>query len=147
MKGLHFKPEISQGGEDLLYLYQALYLAKKVVGTSQKLYFYRIRPNSVTTSKLSKNFVLRNIETAKLMDAYFKDKKLSSQTRKILNQKIAKRIFKFGVLEPKRKDKSHLNEWYALTRPLLWELKQKKIYRPKYLTLKNQLKSFCFLKK
>ncbi|MGN0919717.1 MAG: hypothetical protein ACI4OR_03045, partial [Alphaproteobacteria bacterium] len=56
------------------------------------------------------------------------------------------RIFKFAVLEPKRKDKENLNKWYGLTRPLLLDLKQKQVYQPKYLSLKNQIKSWAFLK-
>ena len=145
-KGLNFNNEISQGGEDLLYLYQALYQAKRVISTSQTLHFYRKRPNSVMTSKLSERFVSANIKTAELMMNYFKDKELSSKTRQILNQKIAKRIFKFTVLEPKRKDKKNLATWYAKMRPLLADLKKKGIYQPKYLTLKNQFKSWLFLR-
>lgn len=146
LKDLDFKIEISQGGEDLLYLYQALYHAKKLMTVAEKLYFYRVRPNSVVTSKLSEHFALGNINVAKLLMDYFKDKKLSFKTRKILNQKIAKRIFKFAVLEPKRKDKKNLGRWYAMTRPLLSNLKQKGIYQPKYLNLKNRFKSWWFLK-
>lgn len=146
LKGLEFNQEISQSGEDILYLYQVLYQAKKLATTSQQLYFYRVRPNSVVTSKLSERFALGNIKTAKFLLDYFKNKELSQKTRKILNQKIAKRIFKFAVLEPKRKDKENLDKWYDLTRPLLAKLKQKGIYQPKYLTLKNQLKSWFFLK-
>ena len=98
LNGLDFNQEISQGGEDLLYLYQALYQAKTLITTFQRLYFYRARPDSVVTSKLSERFVLGNIKTAELLANDFKSKKLSSKTRKILNQKIAKRIFKFAVL-------------------------------------------------
>ena len=146
LKDLDFKVEITQGGEDLLYLYQALYQAKKMLTANEELLFYRVRPNSVVTSKLSERFVLGNIKTAKLLADYFQDKELSSETRQILNQKIAKRIFKFGVLEPKRKDKENLEKWYKLTRPLLSKLKENGIYQPKYLNFKNRLKSWCFLK-
>ena len=76
----------------------------------------------------------------------FKNKKLPPEIRKILNQKIAKRIFKFGVLEPRRKDKKNLEKWYKLTHPLMIKLKAKGIYQPKYLPLKNRLTSWRFLK-
>ncbi|MGN0919431.1 MAG: glycosyltransferase family 2 protein, partial [Alphaproteobacteria bacterium] len=107
LKGLDFKTEISQGGEDILYLYQAFYQAKKLIRLQEKLYFYRARPGSVMSSKLSERFVLGNIKTAELLSDYFESKELSPKTRKILNQKVAKRIFKFAVLEPKRKDKEN----------------------------------------
>lgn len=146
INGLTFNQEISQCGEDILYLYQSLYQAKKLVHTSQKLYFYRKRPESVTTSKLSEYFAFGNIKMAELLLLWFKDKKLSWRVRKILNRKIAKRIFKFAVLEPKRKDKKNLSEWYGKTRPVLKNLKEQKIYQPKYLNVKNRLKSWMFLK-
>lgn len=146
LEKFQFKTEISQGGEDILYLYQALYYAKNITHIHNELYFYRTRPDSVMTSRLSERFVVGNIKLAKLLFEFFKDKELSPKTRKILNQKIAKRMFKFSVLEPKRKDKANLDKWYALTRPLLAELKQQGIYQPKYMSLKNQLKSYLFLK-
>lgn len=121
-------------------------MAKKLIYLPDKLYFYRIRPNSVTTSFLSEKFVLKTIKTAELLNTYFKDKKLSRKTRKRLNQKIAKHIFKFAVLEPKRKDKKNLNKWHQLTRPLLKQLEQNGTYQPKHLSLKNRLKSWVFLK-
>lgn len=146
LKELRFNTEISQGGEDILYLCQAVYYARIITYIHNELYFYRTRPDSVMTSRLSERFVLGNIKLAKLLFNFFKDKELSPQTRKILNQKIAKRIFKFAVLEPKRKDKANLDKWYALTRPLLAELKQQGVYQPKYLSLKNKLKLYLFLK-
>lgn len=146
LKELRFNTEISQGGEDILYLCQAVYYARIITYIHNELYFYRTRPDSVMTSRLSKRFVLGNIKLAKLLFEFFKDKELSPQTRKILNRKIAKRMFKFAVLEPKRKDKANLDKWYALTRPLLTELKQQGVYQPKYLSLKNKFKSYLFLK-
>jgi len=146
LEKFQFKTEISQGGEDILYLYQAVYYAKSITHIHNELYFYRTRPDSVMTSRLSERFVLGNIKLAKLLFEFFKDKELFPKTRKVLNQKIAKRMFKFSVLEPKRKDKANLDKWYALTRPLLAELKQQGVYQPKYLNLKNQLKSWLFLK-
>ena len=146
LEKLQFNIEISQGGEDIFYLCQTVYYAKIITYIRNELYFYRTRPDSVMTSRLSERFVFGNINLAKLLFNFFKDKDLSFKTRKILNQKIAKRIFKFGVLEPKRKDKANLNKWYALTRPLLAELKHQGVYQPKYLSLKNQVKSWMFLK-
>ena len=146
LEKVQFKTEISQGGEDILYLYQAVYYAKNITHIHNELYFYRTRPDSVMTSRLSERFVLGNIKLAKLFFEFFKDKELSPKTRRILKQKITKRMFKFAVLEPKRKDKANLDKWYALTRALLAELKQQGVYQPKYLNLKNQIKSWLFLK-
>lgn len=146
LKKLTFKTELSQGGEDLFYLYQALYQTKKIAITHERLYFYRIRPNSVMTSKLSQKFVRSNIKTAELIQKYFENKSLSQKVRKILNSKNAKRIFKFGVLEPKRKDKKNLAKWYDYTRPILVELKKTGYYQPKYLDFKNRIKSWLFFK-
>ena len=145
LKGLQFSKETGIG-EDLVFLYKALYQTSQVIHTPEQLYFYRIRENSAVNSGLSERVIFGNIKTAELLSDYFKNKKLSSKTRKILNQKIAKRIFKFAVLEPKRKDRNNLNKWYGLTRPLLFRLKQTEVYQPKHLTLKNQLKSWIFLK-
>lgn len=146
LKGLEFAPELSQCGEDVLYLYQALYQAKKLLCIGQKLYFYRKRPESVMTSKLSEYFAFGNIKLAELLLSWFKDKKLALRIRKILNQKVAKRMFKFAVLEPKRKDEANLDGWYHKTRPMLKKLKEQDIYQPCYLTLKNRIKSWMFLR-
>ncbi|MBQ4472318.1 MAG: glycosyltransferase family 2 protein [Alphaproteobacteria bacterium] len=145
LKGLRFSKELGIG-EDLFFLYQVLYKAQKAVVIPAVLYFYRVRKNSAMNSGLSPKIVLGNIKTAELLSDYFKTKELSPKTRKILDKKIAKRIFKFSVLEPKRKDKKNLKKWYALTHPLLKKLKQQGIYQPKYLTLKNRLKSWWFLR-
>ena len=145
LEKFQFKTEISQGGEDILYLYQAVYYAKNITHIHNELYFYRTRPDSVMTSRLSERFVLGNIKLAKLLFEFFKDKELFPKTRKVLNRKIAKRMFKFAVLEPKRKDKANLDKWYALTRPQLEKLKRIGVYQPKYLSLKNQFKSWLFL--
>lgn len=133
-------------GEDLIYLYEALYLAKKAVYLPEKLYFYRKRPNSLTTSAFSKKVIIGNIQAAVLWHEYFKDKKLSPQTRKLLDKRIARQIFKPSVLDPKRQDPKNLDKWYAFSKPLLRELKQEGIYQPKYLSLKNRFISFFFLK-
>ncbi len=146
IKDLKFRLENSQGGEDILFLYQTLYLAKNVMTIEEELYFYCIRPGSTITSKLSERFVVGNIKTAEFLAEYFQDKDLSAKTRKILNQKIAKRIFKFAILEPKRKDKENLTKWYDFTYPILTKLKEEGIYQPRYLSLKNRLKSWMFLK-
>ena len=139
-------PEETGIGEDLVFLYKALFKAHEIIYVPMQLYFYRVRENSAMNSGLSEKIILGNIKAAELLIDYFKDKDLSLKTRKILNQKIAKRIFKFGVLEPKRKDKENLGKWYVLTRPLLTQLKTKGIYQPKYLALKNRLKAWQFLK-
>ena len=132
-------------GSDLVYLYEALYLAKKAVYLPEKLYFYRTRPNSVTTSSFSEKTLIGNIQTAMLWHEYFKNKKLTKKTRKLLNKKIARQIFRPAVLEPKRQDSKNLEKWYALSKPLLQELKQEGIYQPKYLSVKNRFISFLFL--
>ena len=132
--------------EDLVFLYESMYRLKTATHIPQELYFYRKRLGSAMNHGLSERLIRGNIKTAVAFESFFRDKELSPKTRRILNQKIAKRIFKFGVLEPKRKDKANLNKWYALTRPLLAELKRQDIYQPKYLNLKNQIKSWLFLK-
>ena len=145
VKNIEFPTDISVS-EDLFFLYKAMYRFKQAVHIPNKLYFYRKRLGSAMNHGLSERLIRGNIQTAVAFEVFFKDKELSSKSRKILNQKIAKRIFKFAVLEPKRKDKQNLDKWYTLTRPLLAELKEKGIYHPKYLTLKNQFKSWMFLK-
>ena len=134
------------GSEDLVFLYESMYRFKTATHIPQELYFYRKRLGSAMNHGLSERFIRGNIKTAVAFESFFRDKELSPKIRRILNQKIAKRIFKFAVLEPKRKDKANLDKWYALTRPLLAELKRQGIYQPKYLTLKNQIKSWLFLK-
>ena len=146
VQGLSFPTETGSG-EDLVFLYSALYKASTGVHVPQTLYLYRTREGSAMHGQFSEKVVWGNIKTAELMYYNFKDKKLSEVTRKILNQKIAKRIFKYAVLEPKRKDKKNLNKWYRQTRPLLAALKEKGVYRPCYLSLKNRLKSWLFLTK
>jgi len=146
LTGLTFPLETGMG-EDLVFLYKALWNCQTAVHIAEPLYFYRIRKDSATNKKLSENSVLGNIKTAELLVDYFKDQKVPAKTQKILNQKIAKRIFKFGVLEPKRKDKEHLDQWYDLTQPILADLKQKGIYQTQYLSLKNRLRSLHFLKR
>lgn len=133
-------------GEDLVFLYQALYQAKQGAYLPEKLYFYRRRENSATLGSFSEKKILGNIQTAVCWHNYFKDKALNSKTRRLLNKKIARQIFKPAVLEPERQDPQNVDKWYALSRPLLIELKQKGIYQPQYLSLKNRLKSWFFLK-
>ncbi len=135
-----------QLGEDLVYLYEALYLAKKAVYLPEKLYFYRTREDSATKSAFSEKNLIGNIQTATLWHEYFKDKKLAKRTLKLLNKKIARQIFKPAVLDPKRQDPQHLDKWYILSKPLLRELKKEGIYQPKYLSVKNRFISFFFLK-
>ena len=138
-------PEIKLG-EDLPYLYEALYLTKKGVYLPEKLYFYRKRENSVTTSNFSEKNIIGNIQIATLWHNYFKNKELKSKTRLLLNKRIARQIFKPAVLDPKRLDPENTDKWYALSRPALIELKQTGIYCPQYLSITNRIKSYFFLK-
>ena len=133
-------------GEDLVFLYQALYQAKQGAYLPEKLYFYRRRENSATLGSFSEKKILDNIQTAVCWYHYFKDKELNPKTRRLLNKKIARQIFKPAVLEPKRQDPENVKKWYALSRPLLIELKQKGIYQSQYLSFKNRLISWFFLK-
>lgn len=146
LSGLDF-PETISMGEDLIFSYKAMYRVKKAACIPEKLYFYRKRLGSAVNRALSESFLMGNIQASIIFSHFFRDKELSPKTRKILNQRIAKRMFKFAVLEPKRKDKENLDKWYALTGPLLAELKRQGIYQPKYLTIKNQLQSWWFLKR
>ncbi len=132
--------------EDLLFLYEVMYESKKVCHVPEILCWYRARESSVMHEDFSKKVIDGNCGAAVAMFYYFKDKVMPPKTRKILHQKIMKRIFKFCVLEPKRKDNKNVDNWYSVTRPLLGELKAKGIYQPQHLTLKNQLKSWWFLK-
>ena len=145
IKDIEFPTDISVS-EDLMFLYKAMYRFKQAVHIPQELYFYRKRLGSAMNHGLSERVIRGNIQTAVAFECFFRDKELSPKTHKVLNKKIAKRMFKFAVLEPKRKDKANLDKWYTLTRPLLAELKKQGIYQPKYLTLKNQFKSWLFLK-
>lgn len=145
LKGLSFPKGVAIG-EDLVFLYQTLFQAKKAVYLPEKLYFYRTREESATKTTFSEKIIIGNIQTAMLWHEYFKNKKLSTKTRKLLNKKIARQIFRPAVLDPKRKDAKHLDKWYTLSKPLLQELKQEGIYQPKYLSIKNRFISFFFLK-
>ena len=133
-------------GEDLVFLYQALYQAKQGAYLPEKLYFYRHRENSATLTSFGEKKILDNVQTAVCWHNYFKDKELNSKTRRLLNKKIARQIFKPAVLDPRRQDPENVKKWYALSRPLLIELRQKGIYQSQYLSFKNRLISWFFLK-
>ena len=145
IQALKFPIDISVG-EDLVFLYESMYRFKTATHIPQELYFYRKRFGSAMNHGLSERLICGNIKAAVAFESFFRDKELSPKTRKVLNREIAKRMFKFAVLEPKRKDKANLDKWYALTRPQLEKLKRIGVYQPKYLSLKNQFKSWLFLK-
>ena len=132
--------------EDVVFLHQALYQTKQVAYLPETLIFYRKREGSAVHSSFCQKVVDNNILTVKILCEHFATKPMNNQIHRILHTKLAKRLFKFCVLEPKRKDKDNLEKWYAYTRSLLAELKQNGIYQPQYLTLKNRIKSWLFLK-
>lgn len=133
-------------GEDVVFLHQALYNTQQIAYLSEKLYFYREREGSVVHSSFNQKMIDDAIVVVRSLITYFKDKNIKDKTYRILHQKLAKRLFKFCVLEPKRKDEAHLEQWYAYTRPILKQLKEQGIYRPRFLTIKNRIKSWIFLK-
>ncbi|MBR5130204.1 MAG: glycosyltransferase [Alphaproteobacteria bacterium] len=133
-------------GEDVVFLHQMLYDTKKIAHVSQSLYFYRERENSIVHSSFTKKVVDDNIFVVKTLHNYFVDKLMKEKTYNRLYSRLSKRLFKFCVLEPKRKDKANVDKWYIHTRQLLKDLKQQGIYQPQYLTLKNRIKSWVFLK-
>ena len=98
MDNISFPPQ--KIGEDLVFLYQALYQAKRGVYLPEKLYFYRCREDSATTVSFCEKNILGNIEAAVGWYNYFKDKELNPKTRRLLNKKIARQIFKPAVLRP-----------------------------------------------
>ena len=133
-------------GEDVVFLHQALYNTQQIAYLSEKLYFYREREGSVVHSSFNQKMIDDAIVVVRSLITYFKDKNIKDKTYRILHHKLAKRLFKFCVLEPKRKDKEHLEQWYVYTRPILKHLKEQGIYRPHFLTIKNRIKSWNFLK-
>ena len=133
-------------GEDLVFLYKVLFQSQKAVYYPEKLYFYRVREASATTSCFSEKNILGNFHAAELILEYFKDKKLSSKVRRLLNKKMARQIFKPAVLDPERQDKNNVKKWHNISRPLLLNLKEKGVYQPEYLDIKNRIRSYFFLK-
>ena len=133
-------------GEDVVFLHQALYNTRQIAHLPEKLYFYREREGSAIHTPLCQKIIDDAVVVVRSLITYFEDKTISDKTYRILHEKLAKRLFKFFVLEPKRKDKANIDKWYAYTRPILNRLKEKGIYRPQYLTLKNRIKSWNFLK-
>lgn len=144
LKGVRFEPEISCTGEDLLYLYEVLYKAKKVLHLPLKLYFYRTRPNSVMTAPLSEKFVVGNIKFSVLFQNFINHHKFDKKIRCILKKYNTKRLFKFAVLKPS--ETLEKEKYYVLTRPLLRRLYQRGVYTPQFLKLKYRLKSWFFLR-
>ncbi len=133
-------------GEDIVFLHQALYLAQTAVHIPEQLYFYREREGSVVHSSFCQKMIDDAVVTVRSLITYFENKTVNDKTYRLLHQKLAKRLFKFFVLEPKRKDKENLAQWDTYTRPILKQLKEQGIYRPQFLTLKNRIKSWMFLK-
>ncbi len=146
LKDILFKEKLPIG-EDLFFLYQVLFKANSAIHIAEPLYFYRIRPGSAMHSGFSKNIIDGNIQTGIALRDYFLDKKMSPATQKLLNQKIAKRFFKFCVLEPARKDYLNRKKWYAYTCPLLKNLQKDGIYQSKHLNLRNRIRSYLFFKR
>jgi len=139
-------PKGVQMGQDLVFLYPVLYQAKQASYFPENLYFYRVREGSTTHSNFSEKKIVGNIQIATHWHNYFKDKELCPETRRLLNKRIARQIFKATIWAPRKYDREHVDKWYALSRPLVLELKQKGIYQPRYLGIKNRLKSWLFLK-
>lgn len=133
-------------GEDVVFLHQFMYQAKQVAHVPEQLYFYREREGSAIHTPLCQKMIDDAIIIVRSLITFFENKHMNKKTQVILHQKLAKRLFKFCVLEPKRKDKEHLEQWYAYTRPILKHLKEQGIYRPRFLTIKNRIKSWNFLK-
>ncbi|MCQ2913951.1 MAG: glycosyltransferase [Alphaproteobacteria bacterium] len=133
--------------EDLLFLHQVLYNAKVGVLVNEDLHFYRKRPQSAMNSGFSKKIIDGNIQMAASVYEYFKEKEMPENIKKVLQQKTSKRIFKFAVLEPARKDKKNKDTWYNYTRPIIKELIDNGNFNPKTLSLKHRIKLKFWLKK
>lgn len=138
-------PEDIRIAEDVVFIYRVMYTVKSIAHVPERLYFYRVRSDSAVNSSLSEKIIVNNFKVAALILKEFKDKEMSDATRKCLNRRMTYRFFKFAVTEALHsKGGANKKEWYALTYPMLLKYREEGIYQPKYLSLKNRLRSWLF---
>lgn len=152
--GKFFRREIAEGlcfpeelgtSEDRIFLCKAFSRAKKVAVVEEVVYFYRQREGSIVHSGLSETRIRDLCRAEEVLFKWAKGAKLPNETRELINKSCAKFIFKSGFKLPRRVDRKNLSKWYSITRPILAELKNRGVFQPKYLPLRNQIKTWLFL--
>ena len=138
-------PEDIKIAEDMVFHYRVMYTIKSIAHVPERLYFYRVRSDSVTNVPLSKKIIVDNFKAAALILKEFKDKEMTEEARNHINKRMTYRFFKFAVTEPIHSEGgARKKEWYAITYPMLLKYKEEGLYQPKYLSLKNRLRSWLF---
>lgn len=89
--------------EDMFLTPQILALAKKMVINCDKLYFYRVRPNSIMTAKFSEK-QLDILEAIKFRITFFESKGLFVLARKERESYLRKSCQMYLLMKKERKD-------------------------------------------
>lgn len=138
LSNIRFPPNISIG-EDLVFLYQILYVSKSAIHIPAQLYFYRYREGSAVRQKLTDKRVKDEFASAQTLLDIFQNKKMPADINKRFNQYIAKRFLYNVIKFPKEKDKENFLFWVKKYMPYLKELETKGLFQTKYLSFKNKM--------
>lgn len=143
VEGLCF-PEDLGTSEDRIFLCKAFLRAKKVVGAEETVYFYRQREGSIVHSGLSETRLRDLCRAEEVLFSWSKGVELPNETKEQINKSCSKFIFKYCYKLPKREDRKNLSKWYAISRPILAGLKERCVFQPKYLPLRNRIRLWFF---
>ncbi len=141
-------PEEINVAEDLVVMHSLLFTAKKVAHVQSELIYYRQRLGSLIHTELKQEDINNGIKAVRLILERFKDENLAHRVRKKLNYRLMKMLCKDCIVTPyKRMKKNNLYlQFWNVYRPLLADLKQRGLYQPRHLDLRNRIFSALFLK-
>lgn len=143
LQGLEF-PETFKYGEDILFLYNVLYLAKEGICLPQRLYTYREHRESLMNCPVTLQRIDHEIVCGEKMVAFCRAHSLSRRTEKALRRLIAKRFFRMVMKLIRRGDPDGSKGWLELYMPRLCELEQRGIFHPADLSLKQHLRYWFY---
>lgn len=143
LQGLEF-PETIKWGEDILFLYNALHLAKDGVCVSPRLYMYREHEESLVNCPVTLQRIDHEIICGEEMEAFYRSHSLSRREERALRRLIAKRFFRMVMKLIKCGDSDGSKGWLGLYMPRLRELEQRGIFHPADLSLKQRLRYWFY---
>lgn len=131
-------------GEDILFLYDALYSAKEGIYMPHRLYMYRKHEASLVNCPISSQRIDQELLFAEKLEEFYRTHSLSSRAEKAMRRIIAKRFFSMVVKLIKRGDSDGSKGWLGIYLPRLRELEQRGTFHPADLSLKYRFRYWFY---
>lgn len=130
--------------EDVLFTHNILFNINRAAYIPENLIYYRVRSGSLSNSKIKPKTIDDHLYVATSLANLFRQEQLGAENNHLIRKQIAKICFKFCIIYPYKKDKTNYLKYWQMYAPVLRDMYSSTYYEPKFLKLKNRLKSYLF---